>query len=162
MSVKTLPQSLSNWNPQGDGPHEATFPLENHWKIHLFVQKIESLANSIQRVTFIREPQVQGDLSQFATALARSLQGWIDNIQVIECDPNLNHAVLRSEINQTQNASIRYYEIRLFGINQVQLECYVFDRATDSKRKQAPFIWTHEMITKFAEEIVKASQLQQS
>ncbi|MCX7664670.1 MAG: hypothetical protein N2112_03905 [Gemmataceae bacterium] len=158
MSVKTLQQNLSNWNPQGEGPHEATFPLADSWRIHLVVHKVESLASSIQRLTFVREPQIQGNLSRFATTLTQSLHGWLDKIQVIECDPNLNHAVLRSEITQTQNASIRYYEIRLFGTNQVQLECYVFDRATDSKREQVSFTWTHEMITKLAEEIVKANQ----
>ncbi len=158
MPVKTLHQSLSNWNPQGDGPHQATFALPENWSIHLDVQKVESLASAVNRLTLTRDPQVQGDLKPFAHSVADHLQGVLEMIQVIECDPTLNNAVLRSEVTPAQNASVKYYEMTITGTDEVNLECFVFDRATDTKREKVPFAFTNDAICKVAGEVIKAGR----
>jgi hypothetical protein len=147
---KTLRHQLNN--PEPGGFHVSLAG----WDITLVADRQDSLSCSLKELALARNAPIQEALPVWATRLAGRVTGLIEPLKIVEIDPSLGKALLRSEAPASDDGKAYYYELLLERTNRTSatLRRYAGDLIGVEKREAVPFVLTHDAVVKLASDIV--------
>ncbi len=145
---KTLRQQLSKTEPGG-------FQISSgDWTITLLADKSDSLSCALTELTLDRAGPIQEDLDAWAKRIAQTATGLMEPLRLIEVDPPLGKALLRSEAPSMLDGKAFYYELLLERTTRSQATLRRYEGSFIEKRKGVPFVLTHDAVVKLVNDIV--------
>ncbi|HEX4590554.1 MAG TPA: hypothetical protein VH120_11525 [Gemmataceae bacterium] len=148
---------LSEWRPEGAGPHSFGHTRENGWTVHATAESTDTVGCRLTELAVGRpapeKPATAADLKKWGGRIAGRVTGLLEPLKLIEVDAARSEAVLRSEAPASRGTSVEYYEVLLRGRQSASLKRYKASRAGSGKRRAVPFALTHEAIAKIADDL---------
>ena len=151
----SLLESLSDWQPTGDGRHAHSHSAGD-WTVALTADRADSVGCACWELTVSRASvnEPKRNLRQWAERIANRTTGLLESLQVIEVDDDKNEAILRSSKPSKKADIVRYYEVHLFGIGLATVRRYAANTAAGTRREQVSYVLTNEVIAKLAEDLI--------
>jgi hypothetical protein len=159
ITAETLLRKLAEWRPAGLG--RTTLAIDDtsgKWRLELVADRVETLGCLLWELHLGRSdsPTVDVDGAKAHwSQLASRTTGLLEDLRLIEVDPQGPTSMLRSDSPMKRSETVAYYEAIARGIGQVALRRYKTEPKTTNKREQMAFTMTHEAIARLVEEWTK-------
>ncbi len=155
MNANRLLEKLAEWTPEGEGRHSWSF-ADGDWAVHLTADRNDSLASRVWEMAVVRTGDAPGrSLRAWADSITASASGLMEDLKVIEIDPERNEAQLRSDAPSRRGPVASFYEVTLHGTDKAMVRRFQADITAGTPRTQIPFAVTHEVLAKLAEDIAR-------
>ena len=93
------------------------------------------------------------DLRTWAGRVSARATGLLEPLRLLELDPAMDTAVLRSDAPAKRGEVLHYYEILLRGKGEANVRRYQASRDGGRRREQVAFALTHEALAKLVRDL---------
>jgi hypothetical protein len=157
--AETLLQKLNDWQPAGEGRPAGSFALPGHgWTVRVEAERVDSLGAVLTAVEAVRDVPVADDaklLEAHARQAAARVSGLREKLCFVEIDRANNVALLRSDVPQSKDENVLYYEARYQGRNRVKFQRFQATKASPAGREAVGFVLTHETLARLVDDLVR-------
>jgi len=151
--AETVLQKIANWRPAGDKRHALLIPDGGSgWAVELQADRCDELGCRVWEITLrrTRKTEVQAlTLQAWADRAAKRVTGLLEELRVVEVDPQRNEALLRRE------QRVSYFEILLRGTKSATLRRFRAYQEPGHRREQVSFPLTHEALAKVVTDLTQ-------
>jgi hypothetical protein len=151
-----LLQKLAEWRPsRGDRQTLSTTDETTGWTVCVTADRHDELGAALWELTIRRGANARAvdvTVDTWARKLAGRLGGLHETLALIEVDPLLNQALLRSTSPTQRKEDLYYYELKLTGAREAHVRRYRGSHRV-GRREQVRFTLTHEAIARLAADL---------
>jgi hypothetical protein len=158
---ETVLQKLGEWRPPRDS--RQTFNVtepKSPWTVAITADRQDDLGCAVWELSVRRAngAAISGDaqVSDWAGRVPTQVTGLLEPVQVHEIDAQRNEALLRSKELSRRGKDAFYYEVHLKGVQEATVRRYRV-AGESARREQVAFTLTHEMLAKFAADLVASA-----
>jgi hypothetical protein len=152
--AETIQQKLADKTPH-TGRHEWSVATDGTgWSLHLTLDRQDELGCLVWEFTLYRTAAPAGEtLHAWADRVVRQATGLLEQLKVLEIDPERNEALIRSEEPSKRKGKLSYYELLLEGTRKATLRRFQASAGGTAKRDQIAFALTNEGLAKLAHDL---------
>jgi hypothetical protein len=145
-----LHQSLAEWHPD-PGRQTLNVPDDSGWTVSVAADQHDALATRVWEIALRRAGVNSIDVSAWAAGTVNRVTGLLEPLKLIEIDPTLGVAQLRSEQPSQRNDDRHYYEVLLHADAHALVRRYHARGVI--RREQVGFALTHEVLAKLVSDL---------
>lgn len=155
MIADLLLAKLDAWRPDAGRHSCRVIDPTADWNATLTSERNDSLSTLLWELAVDR-PAGTGSANPAAWAkrLAENATGLLEPLRVLEVDTTQGEAVLRSVKPSRRGDALFYYELHLYGEHQAVLRRFESSLTVATRRKQIPYVLTHEALGKLIDDLV--------
>ncbi len=157
--AETVLQKIANWRPAGDKRHALLIPDGGSgWAVELQADRCDELGCRVWEITLrrTRKTEVQAlTLQAWADRAAKRVTGLLEELRVVEVDPQRNEALLRSDKPASREEIVSYFEVLLRGTKSATLRRFRAYQEPGRRREQVSFPLTHEALAKVVTDLTQ-------
>jgi hypothetical protein len=149
-----LQASLSEWRPKGRETVSIALG-DSPWKAQVTANRCDELSCQLWELTLARgDGETNQTLAGWASHIAGKPVGLMEQLKVLEVDNDRQEALLRSETPSKRDGKLFYHEVLLQGTRTATVRRFQGSFELGSKREQAAFVLTHEVLERLVESII--------
>ncbi len=145
----TVIRNLSEWRP-AERDTLLVPASDSPWTVQVTADSCERLAAQVWELAVRRTTPATLPVADWAQRVAERTAGLIEPLHVVEVDAPAQQALLRSQTPVRRDGMVAYYEVVLKGAGSAVLRRYEAAETVGSRREQAPFILTHDVVGRLA------------
>jgi len=151
-----LLESLKTKAPKGSTRvHYPVDIVDSQVEIHADICEVDRFGCQIESLHLHRLGVPDENLSTRAHQLTEHATYLFENLNLVECEPERERAVVRSATVQNAEGSVGYYEADMHG-DEVDFARFVRNRR-GHRRERIPFILTKEAMARLVDDLVEAA-----
>lgn len=149
-----LLEKLAEWRPDSDQNTLDVAHPETGWSVSLNASHVEKLGSEVNELTLKGPALAVEQLHEYAEQLVQRTAG-LEVLKLLEVDRGTGVALIRSETPTETAGRLFYSELLAHTDGTLTLRRYQAPHANDSRRKQVPFVLTHEALGRLVREITR-------
>ncbi len=151
-----LLQKLAKWRPDSGRPTLEVADPASGWTVRLGAECVEQVGSRLTELSLSRGTPLEGlDLQARAQTIAGRTTGLLERLQLIETDPQVGSALLRSDNPSKRGDTLHYYELLLNQDGGCSLKRYQASQEPGVRRQAVPFALTHESLVKLVDDLTR-------
>ena len=150
--AETVLQKVADWRPSGERRHSLLIPDGGSgWAVELQADRCDELGCRVWEMTLRRTRKLASSasaLQSWADRAAERVTSLLEELRVVEVDPQRNEALVRSSTPTCREQTVSYFEVLLRGTKSATLRRFHAYQEPGHRREQISFPITHEALAK--------------